>query len=42
MVEPDFIKNNAKAKNALFACITKDVFARLDVSSIAHGIWTEI
>ncbi|GJN03470.1 hypothetical protein PR202_ga20921 [Eleusine coracana subsp. coracana] len=41
LLEPVFIKNNAKAKNALFACISKDVFVRLDASSIAHGIWTE-
>ena len=42
LLEPDYIKCNAKAKNALFACISKDVFARLDASSTTHGIWTEI
>ncbi|GJN20728.1 hypothetical protein PR202_gb08139 [Eleusine coracana subsp. coracana] len=36
LLEPDFIKNNAKVKNALFACISKDVFARLDASSTSH------
>ena len=34
-----FIKNNARAKNAIFACITKDVFDRLDASATSRGIW---
>ncbi|KAK2630863.1 hypothetical protein QOZ80_UnG0724110 [Eleusine coracana subsp. coracana] len=42
LLEPDYIKCNAKAKNALFACISKDVFPQLDASSSAYGIWTEI
>ncbi|GJN25083.1 hypothetical protein PR202_gb12869 [Eleusine coracana subsp. coracana] len=42
LLEPDYIKCNAKAKNALFACISKDVFAQLDASTTTHGIRTEI
>ncbi|KAK2630891.1 hypothetical protein QOZ80_UnG0721400 [Eleusine coracana subsp. coracana] len=42
LLEPDYIKCIAKAKNALFACISKDVFGQLDASSLAYDIWIEI
>lgn len=35
------VKANAKAKNALFEAITKDIFAQVKSASTAHEIWKQ-
>src|SRR3712207_2137591 len=41
-LDVNLAKANAKAKNALFEAITKEVFARVKSAGTAHEVWTQI